>query len=258
MSDEILFEVDEDGIAVLTVNREQARNALNWAAQARFAACVTAVSKTPTIRALIITGAGSKAFVAGADLTELAQNPEPETAVRLKQTMGQALVQLGQLSVPVIAAINGDAFGGGCEVLTACDLRIAVARARFSFVQVKMSLTTGWGGVGRLVPLVGQSHALDLMLTGRLFGAEEAMQMGLINRVVEEDALGAAKEMARHFVALPQNGLAALKQMVYTAVYHPTDLANLEETLFRELWGSPNNSEAVAAFLEKRKPTFNQ
>lgn len=256
MSDEILFEVDKNGVALLTVNRPHARNALNWEAQRQFLAQVTAVSKNTAIRILIITGAGNRAFISGGDIKELARYPKREDAQRLRQTMGEALTLLTQLPIPVIAAINGDAFGGGCELLTACDLRIATQKARFCFAQIKNGLTTGWGGTGRLVPLVGQSIAMELMLSGRVFEAEEAQQMGFVHWLVEEDVVEAAKAWAIEFVALPQNGLAAIKQLVNTAVYQHQLTSTVEEALFLELWTHPNHTEAVNAFLEKRPPRF--
>lgn len=258
MSNEILFEMDDSGVGVLTVNRAAARNALNWAAQEQFLDVVTAVSQTPTARALIITGAGDKAFVAGGDLKELVQHPDPDDALRLKRTMSSTFDKLQALPIPVIAAINGDTFGGGCELIVACDLRIAAPHARFCFAQIKMNLTTGWGGIKRLVPLVGAAHATDLLFTGRTFDAAEAHRLGLIHRIAEEDALSAAKAWAKELVYLPQDGLAAMKQMVQTAVSNPAKLDDLEQHLFRTLWTSPNHTEAVNAFLEKRPPIFNQ
>lgn len=257
MADEILFEIDKLGIATLTVNRPLARNALSWAAQAQFAEKITAVSKNTAVRVLIITGSGKKAFVSGGDLKELINYPKREDAQRLKQTMGNALEQLTQLPVPVMAAINGDAFGGGCELLTACDLRISAQHARFCFAQVKNGLTSGWGATGRLVPLMGKSRAMELLLSGRVFEAKEAQQIGFIHRVAEGNVKQAAREWAESFVNLPQNALGSIKQLVNTAVYtSPEQLNALEESLFLDLWTHPNHHEAVTAFLEKRPPIF--
>ncbi len=258
MSDAIIFTV-ENQIATLMVNRPEARNALNWAAQEQFAGCVTAVSQDPHIRLLIITGAGRQAFVAGGDLKELSGHPEPEAGIRLNRIMGDALQQLTQLSIPVIAAINGDAFGGGCEILTACDLRIAASHARFSFAQVKNALTTGWGGTARLVRLLGQSRALELLLTGRLLTAVEAQQIGLVHRVADEteDWDTAVSNWAHELCQLPGPTLAALKQLVYKAVTAPiTETNRLETELFVNLWSHPDHLEAMAAFVEKRPSKF--
>ena len=144
---------------------------------------VDAVAHTPTIRALIITGKGEQAFVSGGDLKELNQDVRQETGKRLNAIMSAALVQLAQLPIPVIAAVNGDAFGGGCEIVTACDLRLASETARFSFAQVRVGLVSGWGGTARLINLIGQSRAMEILLTARIFDAAEAQRLGLIHRV---------------------------------------------------------------------------
>lgn len=259
--DGIEFHVEEKGLAILRVNRPGARNALNWAAQEAFAAAVTAVSQAAAIRALIITGAGDKAFVAGGDLKELRAHPEPEAGARLNRVMGTALAQLTELPIPVIAAVNGDAFGGGCEILTACDLRLAAAHARFSFAQVKVGLTSGWGGTGRLVRLIGQSRAMELLLTARLIDAAEAHRLGLIHRLAPagEDALQTARAWAAELLTLPQQALAFTKELVQTASHATLVETYWQETkLFTKLWASPDHLEALTAFREKRPPIFNQ
>ncbi|MDX1413526.1 MAG: enoyl-CoA hydratase/isomerase family protein [Candidatus Promineifilaceae bacterium] len=257
----IKYEVGNDGLAILEVNRPQARNALNWAAQERFAEIVDLAAVDEQVRALIITGSGDNAFVSGGDLKELHNHPEREAGERLNRIMSAALARLMQLPFPVIAAVNGDAYGGGCEIMIACDLRMAGANTRFGFAQIKNALTTGWGGTARLVQLVGQSRALDLLLTGRMFTAQEAAHLGLIQRIVPagEDMLGAAKTWAAELIAMPNEALAATKQLVYAAGSLPGDeVAELERQLFIDLWEKPNHLEALKAFSERRPPTFNQ
>ena len=258
MADEILFAV-ENGVALLRVNRPQARNALNWAAQEAFAAAVAAAAQDPVCRALIITGTGDQAFVAGGDLKELSRRPDTAAGRRLNQVMGTALAQLTELPFPVIAAINGGAFGGGCEIITACDLRIAAAHARFSFAQVKVGLTTGWGGGARLARLIGQSRALELLLTARLFDAPEAQQLGLVHRIAPdgEDVVSVARAWANDLAALPRQALAATKALVHASVHLSLHKAYERETeMFVELWPQVDHLEAMAAFVAKRKPTF--
>ncbi|MAU01995.1 MAG: hypothetical protein CL608_33080 [Anaerolineaceae bacterium] len=258
MSKEIEY-TQQDGIATLRVNRPAARNALNWTAQEQFAAVVTDVAGDTAVRVLIITGAGDKAFVSGGDLKELSGHPERAAGQRLNRVMRDALVQLTQLPIPVIAAVNGDAFGGGCEILTACDLRLAAGHARFCFAQVRNALCTGWGGTGRLVNLLGQARALDLLLTSRIFSAEEAMQMGLVQQVVD-DRVGletAVTQLAHSLSQLPQQALAASKQLVHAASQlSPVATNRLETELFVDLWSQPDHLEALAAFREKRPPIF--
>lgn len=258
MTKEIEY-TQQEGIATLRVNRPAARNALNWAAQEQFAAAVMEVGKDTAVRVLIITGTGDKAFVSGGDLKELSQHPERAAGERLNRVMRDALVQLTQLPIPVIAAVNGDAFGGGCEILTACDLRLAASHARFCFAQVRNALCTGWGGTGRLVNLLGQARALDLLLTSRIFSAEAAQQMGLIQQVVAEgvELETAVSQLAQSLIKLPQHALAASKQLVHAASQLPAaDTNRLETELFVDLWSQPDHLEALAAFREKRPPVF--
>jgi enoyl-CoA hydratase len=250
-----------NNIGLLRVNRPQARNALNWVSQEAFAAAVAAAANNPDCRALIITGTGRQAFVAGGDLKELRHHLEAEAGERLNRIMSQALDQLTQLPIPTIAAVNGDAFGGGCEILTACDLRMARQDVRFCFAHAKNGLTTGWGGTGRLVALLGLSTALDLLLTARLFDAAEAYRLGLVHRLAapETDVVAAATAWAYELLALPQPALAALKQLAYRSIHLSSDqLRELEKDLFVGLWQSPDHQEALAAFNEKRPPLFNQ
>ena len=259
MDDVIVYEVEE-GIGVLRVNRPEARNALNWRAQERFAAVVESAAADDALRALIITGHGPT-FVSGGDLKELAGHPEQEAGERLNRVMGRALARLAALPVPVFAAINGDAAGGGCEIALACDLRLVAAGARLHFVQVRLGLTTGWGGGGRLVRLVGQSRALALLLGGRSIDAAEAQRIGLVHRVVPagEDVLVAARAWAADLVEMPRDAVAAMKQLLYAAgSLSAAETAAYERELFVRLWAQPNHREAVAAFLEKRRPHFNR
>ncbi len=259
MSSGIEFTVD-DGLALIRVNRPATRNALTWAAQEAFAAAVDVAARDASIRCLIITGAG-ESFVSGGDLRELSGHPEAAAGERLNRVMGGALARLAGLPYPVIAAINGDAVGGGCEILTACDLRVAAAGARFAFRQIHNGLTTGWGGTARLVALVGLGRAMELLLTGRTFDAAEAHALGLVHRVAPagQSALDAARQWAAELARLPREALAANKALAHAAArLSPAEVNRLETELFVGLWPSADHIEAMAAFLEKRAPLFNQ
>lgn len=265
MSRGIEFDVGSDGVGLLRVNRPASRNALTWTAQEAFAEAVAAAGRAaagpdPALRVLILTGAGT-AFVSGGDLKELAGHPEAAAGEQLNRGMSAALAALTELPAPVIAAVNGDAIGGGCEILTACDLRVAAAGARFAFRQVHNGLTTGWGGAARLVALIGQSQAMELLLTGRAFDAAEAYRLGLVHRVAppETDALDAAYAWAGELLRLPRQALAAMKVIVHAAAHlPPADANRLEAQLFINLWPSADHIEAMAAFAEKRSPVFNR
>lgn len=258
MPSSILYTEQTHDIAILQVNRPEASNALDWEAQEGFATAVSQAAANPP-RVLIITGTGERTFIGGGDLRQLSQHPEPEAGARLNRVMQSALRQLTELPCPVMGAVNGDAAGGGTEVLTACDLRLSVPTARFHFVQVRMGLTSGWGGTARLVRLLGQSQATALMLGAQSITAVEAHQLGFIHRLVPEGepVLDTAVAWATHLAHLPRHALAAQKQLLQTTLSESLrESYQRESTLFRPLYAAPDNREAIAAFLEKRKPKF--
>jgi enoyl-CoA hydratase len=257
MGDEIQYEV-RGQTAILRINRPAARNALNWAAQRKFAETVRLAAADPVLRVLVVTAAGSKAFASGGDMKELIDFPEREDAGQINRIMGDALQQLTQTQIPVIAAVNGDAIGGGCEIMTACDLRLAAEDARFRFAQVHVGLTTGWGGAARLVRLIGLAKALDLTLTGRYFAAEEAEAIGFVQRLVARDeVLDKALAWADELCQLPREALASLKRLCWQSAHLPLEEAyKLERDLFVDLWPQADHLEAMAAFNEKRRPRF--
>lgn len=255
MTSEIIYTA-EAGIGLLTINRPEARNALNWRAQERFAAAVDRAAHDAGLRVLIVTGAGDKAFVSGGDLKELIHHPEAEAGARLNRVMGDALAQMTQLPLPVIAAVNGHAVGGGCEIMTACDLRLASERAHFSFAQAKVGLTTGWGGTARLVRLLGQSRALELLLTGRVFDGQEARRLGFVHRLTPagDDVVVAAMTWAQELIKLPRQALAATKKLVYAAGRLSLPEAYQVETqLFTELWSQPDHLAAMEHFVNRQR-----
>jgi len=248
----------EDGIAVLTINRPEARNALDWLAQQQFAEGIQLAAADPTLRVLIITAAGDRAFASGGDIKELVNYPTRKDAFRLRRLMGGALTQLTQLPLPVIAAVNGDSVGGGCEIMSACDLRLSAESARFKFAQVQVGLTTGWGGAARMVHLLGAARAMELLLTGRFFVAAEAQAIGFVQRLVAtSDVKEGALEWAWELKSLPREALAAFKRLTWESAGQSLDETyHLEEQLFVDLWSKGDHLEAMAAFIEKRRPRF--
>ncbi len=256
----ILQRTYENDVVVLTVNRPEARNALNLEAQLAFAASINQLAENPPA-VLILTGAGDQAFIAGGDLNELAANPSPEAGEQLHTIVKDALIKLTQLPCPVIGAINGHAAGGGVEVLSACDLRVANPTAKFHFVQVRMGLTSGWGGVPRLVHLLGQSVTMNLMLNGASIDAAEAQRIGFVHRICPDgmSTLDAAIAWANELVQLPADSLAALKALVRYSTGKDIRYGYAKETEhFLPLFGGPSNLEALNAFKEKRAPQFKQ
>ncbi|MCI0689999.1 MAG: enoyl-CoA hydratase-related protein, partial [Sporichthyaceae bacterium] len=206
----LLFELS-DGIARVTVNRPDKLNALNAAVIAELAQAAERIETDPAVRGVVLTGAGTKAFVAGADISELAgQGPFDGKARSLAgQQMMRRLERCGK---PVIAAVNGFALGGGCELAMACHLRVASESARFGQPEVKLGVAPGYGGTVRLPRLVGKGRALELLLTGAMIDAQEAWRIGLVSRVVPADRLLAETEMLLR--AILEQGPLAIRSVL--------------------------------------------
>ncbi len=250
--------VARDGaVSVITINRPQVLNALNLPTLDELRRAVLDVKSDRAVRAVIVTGAGEKAFVAGADINELAgQRPnEGKEYAQFGQHVFDLIEQIGK---PVIAAINGFALGGGCELAMACTLRLAAAHARLGQPEINLGLIPGFAGTQRLTRLVGRGAALDLLLTGRQIPADEALRIGLVNRVVPSATL--MTEAGALAATLADKPLLAT-QYILEAVTHgqsvPFDQAQfLEATLFGLAMSSDDMREGTSAFLEKRKPVF--
>ncbi len=250
--------VERDGaVAVVTLNRPKVLNALNQHTLAELGQAIDELGGDEATRAIILTGAGDKAFVAGADINELAtQTPVSgrETARR-----GQALfTRIEQLGKPVIAAIGGFALGGGCELAMACTFRLAADTARLGQPEVNLGLIPGYGGSQRLVRLVGKDRAMDLILTGRLVNAEEALRIGLVTRVVPAASLlEEARLFARELASKAPLAVRYAMQAIEAGLEMPFDAAcEFEATLFGLVASTEDMREGTRAFLEKRKPEF--
>ncbi|MGH7629623.1 MAG: enoyl-CoA hydratase/isomerase family protein [Gemmatimonadales bacterium] len=252
----LLFDLT-DGIARVTINRPDKLNALNAAVIAELAQAAERIDTDPAVRGVVVTGAGTKAFVAGADISELAgQGPfDGKGRALAGQQMMRRLERCGK---PVIAAVNGFALGGGCELAMACHLRLASEAARFGQSEVKLGLAPGYGGTVRLPRLVGKGRALELLLTGAMIDAQEAWRIGLVNRVVPADRLLAETETLLRSI-LEQGPLAvrSVLECVETGYDLGVDEALLlEANHFGLLSATADMREGTAAFLAKRKPAF--
>jgi enoyl-CoA hydratase len=254
--DNLLLERD-GAVAVLTINRPQVLNALNTPTIDDLRRAVLDLKRDPDIHAIVITGAGDKSFVAGADINELAvQRPVQGKEHALR---GQHVFDLVEnLGKPVIAAINGFALGGGCELAMACTLRIAAETARLGQPEINLGLIPGYGGTQRLPRLVGKGVALDLLLSGRQITAQEALQIGLVNRVVPAASLmDESKKMAAELAAKAPVAAQYIIEAVNRGLEVSFDKAQfLEATLFGLVASTDDMREGTAAFLEKRKPAF--
>lgn len=257
-SEPILLEIDDSGIVLLTFNRPQSRNALNLESMQLFAEKVEALHADNNVRAVIVCGAGEKAFCSGGDLMELSQHPDADFARHFITVMGDALLRLERLPVPVIAAINGYALGGGSEIAMACDVRVVDAAARMGFVQVRLELTPGWGAGQRLLRTVGYARAFEILLQGRHFDADEILRLGLASHSAPAGAaLQAAYELARGFIKAAPQTVRAIKSLLQAGYNHPyEDALRIERDLFPPLWAARPHLDAVEAALAlmNRKP----
>jgi enoyl-CoA hydratase len=256
-SDTVLIEREPDGIAVITLNRPDKLNALNADTVRRLDGVLRDAREDAGIRVIILTGAGEKAFVAGADIDELSRmGPIDGVAVSRE---GQATFRMMEMMPkPVIGAINGFALGGGLELALACHIRVASTRAKFGLPEVKLGIIPGYGGTIRLPRLVGRGRALELMLTGEMFDAEEAYRIGLVNRVAEPAALlDVARGLARKMIANGPIAIALALESVDRGMSTTIDDAQtLESNLFGLLASTEDMREGMTAFLEKRKASF--
>ncbi len=248
---------EHEGLATVTINRPEKLNALNRTVMNELKECFEAVQRDSGVRAVILTGSGEKAFVAGADVGELAAST-PATGMEISRLGQRVFGLIENLGKPVIAAVRGYALGGGCELAMACTLRVAAEGARFGQPEVKLGIIPGYGGSQRLPRLVGKGRALELILTGEMITAQEAYRIGLVNQVVaESELIPAADALARKILA---NAPSAAKYAL-DAVNHgmETTLAeglNLEASLFSLSCATEDMKEGTRAFLEKRPAKF--
>jgi enoyl-CoA hydratase len=248
----VTIESIEGVFALLKVDRPQVRNALNFHAMGDFADCIESAHQMEDLRALILTGEG-ESFIAGGDLKELHRHVSQSDAENLMKLMGSALNRLEALPCPTIAAINGPARGGGAEIALACDLRVMSADADLGLVQITLGLTPGWGAAGRLLRLVGYSKAVELLMTGQVLGAQEALTCGLINRLAPTGkALDGALELARTISQMPAEAVQAVKRILRAGVMLPAGAAGaVEHAEFPPLWAAEEHQLAVERFLKR-------
>ena len=252
----LLFEI-RDGIAFVTINRPDKLNALNDQVVAELGQAADRITSDDSIRGVILTGAGPKAFVAGADIADLAKQGPFDGKARALRGQG-VLRRLETCGKPVVAAVNGFALGGGCELALACHIRIASDTAKFGQPEVKLGIAPGYGGTQRLPRLVGKGRALQLILTGEMIDAAEAYRIGLVNKVVPAADLATESEkLVRGILAM---GPLAVR-LALEAVERGLDMS-LDEGLLLEanhfglLAATADMKEGLTAFLEKRAPKF--
>jgi enoyl-CoA hydratase len=257
MAYENLLVEREGSVLVVTINRPKVLNALNAPTMSELSAAMSDAAADASVRAVLLTGMGDKSFVAGADINELAE--QTPAGGREHARRGQALFnRIERLGKPVVAAVNGFALGGGCELAMACTMRVAADTAKFGQPEVNLGLIPGYAGSQRLPRLVGRGRALELLLLGNLISAEEALRIGLVNRVEPAAELPAkARELAQALAAQAPVAVRYILEAVAGGLEMPlADAQDYEATLFGLVSATEDMREGTAAFLAKRKPEF--
>ncbi|GAB4164243.1 MAG: enoyl-CoA hydratase-related protein [Geothermobacteraceae bacterium] len=246
-----------DGIALVTVNRPSSLNSLNPATIAELGRALEALEQDRNVRVVILTGAGSRAFIAGGDISVMAPLG-PMEAREVARNAQKLFCQIEKMPKVVIAAINGYALGGGCELAMACDIRLAARSARLGQPEVNLGIIPGWAGTQRLPRLVGKGIAKQLLITGEMVPAERAREIGLVNEVYPDDELlDAARRMARTIADKPQVAVRLIKEAVDNGLEMESERAfEYEADLFGLCFATEDQKEGMAAFLEKREPEW--
>ena len=251
----IIIEI-EDGIAIVTLNRPEVLNALSSQVFNDLAAAAITLENDDSVRAVIITG-GEKVFAAGADVKQLASLSAVDVATGIRPSR-KAFHLLEALKKPVIAAIAGYALGGGCELTLTMDVRIAADTAQFGFPEIKLGILPGGGGTQRLPRLIGAGKAKELIFSGDIINAEEALRIGLVNKVVPvTELMSEAKKMAKKFTSRGPVALQLAKSCINEGLQMDLEIGlNYEHKCFSLLFATEDQKEGMKAFIEKRKPHF--
>lgn len=252
----LLVEIKE-AIATITVNRPSAMNAMTLTTLQELDVAVQEVSASAEVKAVIITGVGEKAFIAGGDISML-KKLSPVEARELALLAQRVCTTIEQSPKPFIAAVNGYALGGGCELAMSCDIRIAAEHARFGQPEINIGTLPGFGGSQRLPRLIGKGRALEMILTGDMIDAQEAWRIGLVNKVVPQaELMAVAKALAAKLASKSRSAMKFCKEAVTNGLEMDLDRAcRYEADLFALSFATADQQEGMAAFLEKRAPLF--
>lgn len=247
----------EEGLLMVTINRPDKMNALNKTVLEELEQAFIQINNEPSIQGVIITGSGEKAFVAGADISEF-KGIDAKAAMEMAGRGQRIFDSIEKSTKPVIAAVNGFALGGGCELAMACHIRIANEQAKFGQPEVNLGLIPGYGGTQRLTHLVGRGKALELMMSGNMLDAAGALQWGLVNQIVPAgELIQESKKLLRTILSKGPQAVGRVIEAVDACFDKSKNGYTEEVRLFGECFGSAEMQEGVSAFLEKRKPKFN-
>lgn len=255
----LLIEVDEiNKVALITINRADKLNALNRTLLSELDLALDEVSNNSDIRALVITGAGTKAFVAGADIGEIAALEGYEAGVEFARFGQRVFAKIERLLIPVIMAINGYALGGGCELALSGDIRIAADNAQIGQPEVNLGVIPGYGGTQRLARIIGRDRAKTIIFTGERVTAADALRLGLVDRVVSSgELLGESLSLAQNLANKAPRALALAKMAINEGISLPLDEAiELEAELFGQVVATEDRLEGTRAFMDKRQPQW--
>ncbi|HYO49781.1 MAG TPA: enoyl-CoA hydratase-related protein [Chloroflexia bacterium] len=255
----LLVDIDrETHVALITINRADKLNALNRALLTELDAALDEVANDGSVRALVITGAGAIAFVAGADIAEISALEGEESGKEFARFGQRVFSKIERLTIPVVMAINGYALGGGCELALSGDIRIASETAQLGQPEVNLGVIPGYGGTQRLARIIGRDRAKGLIFTGERVGAQDAYRIGLVDRVVPAaDLVDEALSLARNLASKAPRALALAKIAINEGISLPLDDAlELEAGLFAQAIETQDSKEGAAAFLEKRQPQW--
>ena len=251
----LIYEID-DRVGVIKINRPEVRNVLNWETWMELEDVLKQLRSEPNVRVGIITGVGDEAFIAGADLRML-KDRTPQDAVNASKKANEILLFMESMEEPMIAAINGWALGGGCEIALACDIRIASEKAQIGQTEVRVGIMPGYGGNVRLMRLIGSGRAKEMIYTGKIVNAEEAERIGLVNRVVPHKKLmEETMTLARQIAQGPASVHFAKRAMFHASQLSLREALIKDSEIYGEVYKTKDFKEGVTAFLEKRKPVF--
>ena len=256
MSYQTILTTLEDGIFTITIHRPDKLNALNKTVMQEIDAAMDEVYSNAAIKAVLFTGSGEKSFVAGADISEFL-NLSREEGMLLAQRGHDIFNKIEQCPKPVVAAVNGFALGGGCELAMSCHFRLASANARFGQPEVNLGLIPGYGGTQRLVQLIGKGKAMELLMSAAMIDAQEALRLGLVNYVTSaEELIPQTKQLLQTILSKGPHAIAKVIQSVNAYYQDGEDGFAAEVKYFGACFGTDEMKEGVTAFLEKRKPSF--